>query len=282
MDRGARSDSEVEITPLLSVKDLELGYRRSAWRAPEPIVKGVSFEIGPGQTLGLAGESGSGKTTIGRAILGLIPVEHGEIRFEGELISDVSRRRRRALTAYIQMIFQDPYSSLNPARTVAQTLAEPLLAHGKPSKEELSRNITSSLEKVGLPHDAARRYPHQFSGGQRQRIAIARALIVQPRLLVCDEPVSSLDLSMQAQVLNLLRDLQGELTLSYLFVSHDLGVLRYMADDLAILQHGQLVEIGEAEQVLEHPQHPYTKELLAARPSRAGAAPPRQVVEAKG
>lgn len=260
------SDISDAPTPVIEVEGLSVSYRRGLWKAPDQVVKDVSFEIRLGRTLGLVGESGSGKTTIGRAIVGLVGVESGEILFCGEPLAHSSRARRRELSAFIQMVFQDPYSSLNPARTVGQTLAEPLMAHRRLKRAELAGAVASVLTKVGMDPSAARRYPAQFSGGQRQRIAIARALIVEPKLVVCDEPVSALDLSVQAQILNLLRDLQRELSLTYLFVSHDLAVVRYMSDEIAVLKQGRLVEYGDAETVGERPEHPYTKALLAAAP----------------
>ena len=223
-------EKEQVTAPVLNVVDLAVSYRRGMWRGRDTAVNGVSFQIGAGRTLGLVGESGSGKTTIGRAIVGLVPVEKGEIFFCGEPIGHAGWARRRELSASVQMVFQDPYSSLNPARTIGQILVEPLMVHRKLGKAQFEVAVSSMLAKVGLEPDVGRRYPGQFSGGQRQRIAIARALIVEPKLVVCDEPVSALDLSVQAQVLNLLRDLQEELSLTYLFVSHDLAVVRYMSD----------------------------------------------------
>ena len=252
--------------PVLDIVDLSVSYRRGMWRGRDTAVNGVSFRVGAGRTLGLVGESGSGKTTVARAIVGLVPVEKGEIFFCGEPIGHAGSARRRELSASVQMVFQDPYSSLNPARAIGQILVEPLMVHRKLAKAQLAEAVSSMLAKVGLEPEVARRYPGQFSGGQRQRIAIARALIVQPKLVVCDEPVSALDLSVQAQVLNLLRDLQEELSLTYLFVSHDLAVVRYMSDEIAVLRRGELVEYGDAQKVGEQPEHPYTKELLAAAP----------------
>jgi len=239
-----------------------LGRKRPALRA----VDDVSLAIAPQETLGLVGESGSGKSTIGRAILGLAPVSEGTIRFGGSDITHASRAERRTLSPALQVIFQDPYSSLNPARTIGQTLAESLRPHGAPAGEEPRERAARMLERVGLPRDAVDRYPSQFSGGQRQRIAIARALMVSPRLVVCDEPVSALDVSVQAQVLNLLRELQDDLGLSYLFVSHDMAVVRHVSHRIAVLYRGRIMEHGPAATVYRRPAHPYTETLLKAAP----------------
>ncbi|WP_426323540.1 ATP-binding cassette domain-containing protein [Microbacterium sp. E-13] len=251
--------------PLLSVENLSIDYGRG--RSRTRVVTDVSFDIAEGETLGLVGESGSGKSTIGKAILGLVPVAEGAVRFDGEDISRVSPRRRRELTRAIQVIYQDPYGSLNPARQVGTTLAEPLtLRRGELSRREISQRVGDALELVGLPSTAARKYPGDFSGGQRQRIAIARAVIVRPRLIVCDEAVSALDLSIQAQVLNLLQDLSAELGMSYLFISHDLAVVELLSSRIAVLYRGSIVERGDARQLLEQPQAPYTRLLQAAAP----------------
>jgi oligopeptide/dipeptide ABC transporter ATP-binding protein len=252
---------------LLEVSDLTVVYRRGRRRPPLRAVDGVSFSLGARETIGVVGESGSGKTTIGRAILGLAPIAGGSICFDGEDITRAPYKRRRALSAELQVVFQDPYSSLNPARTIAQTLAETLRVHSaKSSSAEITARVATMLDKVGLPADAARRYPAHFSGGQRQRIAIARALIAQPRLVICDEPTSALDLSVQAQVLNLLRELQDDLQLSYLFVSHDLAVVRHLSHKVIVLYHGRVMEQGNAAGVHDRPLHPYTQALLAAAP----------------
>jgi len=190
----------------------------------------------------------------------------GQILFRGDDIAHARPRRRRQLARQLQVVFQDPYSSLNPSRTIGQTLADPVRAHYRASRGELAAQIADVLERVGLTTDAALRYPAQFSGGQRQRIAIARALILEPDIVICDEPTSSLDLSIQAQVLNLLQDLQGKLGLSYLFISHDLAVVRHMSHRVAVLRHGQIVEEGPVDIVTDTPSHPYTKALLAATP----------------
>jgi peptide/nickel transport system ATP-binding protein len=252
--------------PLLDIDGLAVAYRGGRRSRQNRAVDGVSLQVIPGETLGLVGESGSGKTSIGAAVVGLAPVTHGSIRFDGEDITRATGSRRRALSADIQVIFQDPYSSLNPSRTIGQTLVEPLLVHSKLGRHESRAQVRAILEKVGLDGVAAERYPRQFSGGQRQRIAIARSLIVSPRLVICDEPVSGLDLSVQAQVLNLLLSLQEQLLLSYLFISHDLAVVRHMSQRIAVLYRGRIMESGVAETVYATPGHPYTQELLAANP----------------
>jgi oligopeptide/dipeptide ABC transporter ATP-binding protein len=226
----------------------------------------VSLVIRRGETVGLVGESGSGKSTIGAATLGLVPVKRGSITFRGEDITRATPSQRRAISAQLQVIFQDPYSSLNPARTIAQTLVEPLLVHRKLGRAEASEFVGEMLERVGLPRSAAGRYPAQFSGGQRQRIAIARALMVSPELVICDEAVSALDLSVQAQVLNVLLTLQKELGVSYLFISHDLSVVRHMCERIVVLYRGKIMEQGDAETIHSRPAHPYSQALLSASP----------------
>jgi oligopeptide/dipeptide ABC transporter ATP-binding protein len=247
--------------PLLGVEHLRVEYPIRG-RPPFRAVDDVTIAIGPGETVGLVGESGSGKTTIANAVLGFVPAAAGTITFDGENIAGHTRDRRRRLSASLQVVFQDPYSSLNPARTIGKTLAETLRPHGPRSRSDVAGRVTSILERVGLDPAAADRYPNQFSGGQRQRIAIARALIVRPRLVICDEPVSSLDLSVQAQVLNLLRSLQDELGLSYLFISHDLAVVRHISTRVVVLYQGRVMETGPAAAVYDHPAHPYTHALL--------------------
>jgi oligopeptide/dipeptide ABC transporter ATP-binding protein len=251
--------------PLLGVDHLRVEYP-VRHRPPIRAVDDVTFAIGPHETVGLVGESGSGKTTIASAVLGFVPTAAGTITFDGEDIVGATRDRRRRLSASLQVVFQDPYSSLNPSRTIGTTLSETLRPHGSASKPEVADRVASILERVGLDAAAADRYPNQFSGGQRQRIAIARALIVRPRLVICDEPVSSLDLSVQAQVLNLLRSLQDELGLSYLFISHDLAVVRHISRRVVVLYQGRVMEAGPAAVVYHHPAHPYTRALLEAVP----------------
>jgi oligopeptide/dipeptide ABC transporter ATP-binding protein len=247
--------------PLLDVDGLRVEYpvrRRRPFRA----VDHVTFTVGEGETVGLVGESGSGKTSIVSAVLGFAPTAAGTIAFDGEDIVGASRDRRRRLSASLQVVFQNPYGSLNPSRTIGKTLSETLRPHGSPAKPEVAERVSSILERVGLDPSAADRYPNQFSGGQRQRIAIARALIVRPRLVICDEPVSSLDLSVQAQVLNLLRGFQDELGLSYLFISHDLAVVRHISKRVVVLYRGRVMEAGPAATVYSRPAHPYTRALL--------------------
>ncbi|MFJ9821895.1 ABC transporter ATP-binding protein [Streptomyces sp. NPDC101151] len=254
------------LPPLLAVEDLTVEFPQGRRTAPLRAVDAVSLSIAPGETVGLVGESGSGKSTIGRAVLGLNRVHSGRIGFEGHDITHASSRTRRALSARLQVVFQDPYSSLNPARTIGQTLAEPFLTHGRAHRNGTRDRIAKMLARVGMPADTADRYPGQFSGGQRQRIAIARALMPEPRLVICDEPVSALDLSIQAQVMNLLADLQRDLDLSYLFIAHDLPVVRHLSHRIVVLYRGQVMETGSAAALYTAPVHPYTQALLAAVP----------------
>jgi ABC-type glutathione transport system ATPase component len=251
---------------LLDVRQLVVEYHVGVGHPRLRAVDGVSLTIASGETVGLVGESGSGKTSIGRAILGLVPVSAGAISFAGDDITHAGYRRRRRLSSDLQAIFQDPYSSLNPTRTIGQTLSETLRAQGEMPGATVAQRVGTMLERVGLPAEAASRYPVHFSGGQRQRIAIARALMATPRLVICDEPTSALDLSVQAQVLNLLRTLQQELSLSYLFISHDLAVVRHLCHRIYVLCDGRIVEHGDAVSVYTDPAHPYTRALLAAAP----------------
>jgi oligopeptide/dipeptide ABC transporter ATP-binding protein len=231
-------------------------------------VDGVDLEIYPGEVLGLVGESGCGKSTLGRVLLGLLPADAGSVTFDGADVGAArgrNRRAQRALRREMQIVFQDPYSSLDPRATVADSIAEGLRAHGVPAAERGDR-VREVLELVGLEPYHARRYPHQFSGGQRQRIGIARALAVRPRFLVADEPVSALDVSIQSQILNLLRDLQAQLDLTVLFVAHDLAVIEHLCDRVAVMYLGGITEVGSRDRVFEAPQHPYTEALLSAIP----------------
>jgi oligopeptide/dipeptide ABC transporter ATP-binding protein len=256
-----------EQTPsLLQVCDLVVEYPHGGRRPPQRAVDGISLRIAPRETVGLVGESGAGKTTIGRAILGLAPIASGSVSFDGTDITHASHRQRRALSADLQVVFQDPYNSLNPARTIGQTLREATQAQGRLDRAGAAGRVREMLGRVGLPADAAGRYPAHFSGGQRQRIAIARALMARPRLVVCDEPVSALDLSVQASVLNLLRELQQDLHLSYLFITHDLAVVRHVSHRIVVLYHGRIMEEGTAAAVYQRPLHPYTQTLLDAAP----------------
>jgi peptide/nickel transport system ATP-binding protein len=257
--------------PLLSVRGLSVEFRR---RRQEPFraVDDVSFDIGQGETLGLVGESGSGKSTIGNAILGLVKPTAGTVLFEDRDIAAMSAAERRSISGRLQVVFQDPYSSLNPSRRVGQIITEPLGVHTGLDQRQRTKAAGEMLERVGLSAADMVKYPAAFSGGQRQRIAIARALITRPQLVVCDEPVSGLDLSAQAQVLNLLKDLQAEMGLGMLFISHDLAVVRYVAARIAVLLRGQVVEEGDTATVNSAPEHTYTKRLLAASPAPDPAA----------
>jgi oligopeptide transport system ATP-binding protein len=229
-------------------------------------VDGLTFDVAPGETLALVGESGCGKSTTGRMVLRLIEATSGAIRFAGRDVRALDRGALRDLRRDMQIIFQDPYASLNPRLTVGDTLAEPLRLHGLASGSALRQRIDQLLSEVGLSAWHALRYPHEFSGGQRQRIGIARALASQPKLIVCDEPVSALDVSVQAQILNLLKDLQKELGLTYLFISHNLAVVKYIAQRIGVMCAGRMVELAPTERLFEAPQHPYTRALLAAVP----------------
>lgn len=261
--------------PLLDARDVVVEYPGRGWRAaPFRALRGVSLDIRPGETVGLVGESGSGKSTLGRAVLGLAPVSSGTLEFDGRDIARATRAERRRLAADVQVIFQDPYTSLNPAMTVEDILTEPLVAARTPRREARER-VRTLLDQVGLPADAAARFPSDFSGGQRQRVAIARALALSPRLIVCDEPVSALDLSTQARVLDLFVEIQERTGVAYLFVSHDLSVIRHISHRVAVMLHGEIVEQGDAEQVTSDPRHPYTQRLLLAAP----VADPRRQAE---
>jgi oligopeptide transport system ATP-binding protein len=229
-------------------------------------VDGVSFAVQRGETLGLVGESGSGKSTACRAVLQLIKPTAGSIKFEGQEIAGLKQRQMRPLRREMQMIFQDPYASLNPRKRVGQIVGDPLKRQGVASGSELRRQVQELLERVGLSSEHYNRFPHEFSGGQRQRIGIARAISLKPKLVICDEPVSALDVSIQAQIVNLLNDLQDEFGLAYLFVAHDIGVVRHISDRIAVMNEGKIVEQGSADQVCEHPKDDYTKKLLAAVP----------------
>ena len=252
--------------PLLEVKDLVVRYGRGRKAGAAPAaVDGVSFSIAAGETVGLVGESGSGKSTIGKAILGLQKVSGGSVAYQGKDITSAGASQRRALGSELRAIFQDPNSSLNPRNTVGTSLAEPLRLRGVSAADGRAK-AEDMLERVGLPRDAVDRYPSQFSGGQRQRISVARALICDPQLVVCDEAVSALDLSTQAQVLNLLADLRDERGLSYLFIAHDIAVVQFLAQRVVVLYRGQVMESGPAAAVTENPRHPFTQALVAASP----------------
>ena len=251
---------------LLEIRDLTVEYHRGHRKPPLTALRDACLTVAAGETVALVGESGSGKSTLGNAVLGLVPATTGAIAFDGEDITYAAPRRRRALTKQIQAVFQDPYGSLNPVRTIGSTLAEPLLAHDKLDRAAIAARVGAALDRVGLSADAADMYPGQFSGGQRQRIAIARALMPSPRLIICDEPLSALDLSVQAQVLNLLKGIQRDLGLSYLFITHDLSVIPHIAHRVVVLYRGRVVETGPAAQVCGRPAHPYAQALLSAAP----------------
>jgi ABC-type glutathione transport system ATPase component len=251
---------------LLDIRDLHLAYPGRGFRPrPVHVLHGVSLHIASGEAFGLVGESGSGKTTIGRAVLGLASPTGGRISFDGRDITHLTRAHRRALARDIQVVFQDPYTSLNPSMTIGDILAEPLTVQGT-SRDAARARIRELLDQVNLPADAHHRLPREFSGGQRQRIAIARALALRPKLIVCDEPVSALDLSTQARVLDLLIGLQRETGVAYLFISHDLAVVRHVAHRTAVISEGRIVETGPTIDVTTNPTHPYTQRLILAAP----------------
>jgi oligopeptide transport system ATP-binding protein len=229
-------------------------------------VDGVSFDIQAGETLGLVGESGSGKSTTGYTILQLLKPTSGSVRFEGKELTTLGREEIRRLRREMQIVFQDPYSSLNPRMTVGDIVSEPLVVHGVGSRRDRTARVRELLDVVGFNPTFTNRYPHEFSGGQRQRIGIARALALNPKLIICDEPVSALDVSIQAQIINLLKDLQHDFGLTYLFIAHDLAVVRSMSDRIAVMNRGQIVELGPAEEVYTNPREDYTKALLSAVP----------------
>jgi ABC-type oligopeptide transport system ATPase subunit len=227
-------------------------------------VNNISLTILEGQTLGLVGESGCGKSTLGRLLLRLIEPSSGEVFFDHTKLSTLSSRNLKAWRQKAQIIFQDPYASLNPRMTIYDILAEPLIVHKLPLSKAV---INQALEEVGLNPEHKDKYPHEFSGGQRQRIGIARALILKPRFIVCDEPITALDVSVQAQIINLLKDLQKKFSLTYLFISHDLRMVNYIADQIAVMHFGQIIEQGSPSKVFSNPEHPYTRELIAAIPN---------------
>jgi peptide/nickel transport system ATP-binding protein len=257
---------------LITAEDLAVAYASrglSFWRSraqPFVAVDGVSFTIAPGETLGVVGESGSGKSTIGRVLLGRTPLARGRVLFRGKQISGVRGEEQRRLTRHLQPVFQDPYGSLNPRMTVEEIIAEPLLVHGIARGAEAADRVAALLDLVGLPRDSARRHPGTFSGGQRQRIGIARALAVEPEFIVADEPVSALDVSIRAQIVNLFRDLQDRLGVAYMFIAHDLAVVRHVSHRIAVLYRGRIVELAPRDAIYEQPLHPYTRALLAAVP----------------
>ena len=253
--------------PLIQVKDLKKYYPVKTGIIPHvtdyvKAVDGVSFSIYEGEILGLVGESGCGKTTIGKLLTGLEKPTEGAILYRGMDILDWTAKEQKKYRTKIQIIFQDPYSSLNPRKHIYEILAAPMLYHGISDKQTVEKDVKELLEMVGMPQSALGRYPHEFSGGQRQRIGIARALSLKPEFIVCDEPVSALDVSVQAQILNLLKSLQNELQLTLLFIGHGLGAVHYVSDRIAVMQNGRIVELGDAREVFHHPQQEYTKMLL--------------------
>ena len=264
---------------LLSLRDVHVRFNTAA--GVVRAVNGVSLDLAVGETLGLVGESGCGKSTLGKAIMKLVPIAGGEILVEGIDIAPLDRKQLTDMRRKVQMIFQDPYGSLNPRSTVGRSVAQPMVLAGW-TAEATAKRVETLLRWVGLPTDAKQRYPHEFSGGQRQRIGIARALALSPRLIICDEPVSALDVSVRAQVINLLEDLKGEFGVSYLVISHDLSVVEHIADRVAVMYLGTLAEVGGRDQIWRSPQHPYTKALLAAAPvanPRLARTRPRTVLQ---
>ena len=268
--------------PLLEVRGLKRHFP-----APGPLfgparwvkaVDGVDLEIAEGETLGLVGESGCGKSTVGRLIARLDTPTAGEIAFDGRRITDLDDRRLKPVRQSIQMIFQNPFSSLNPRMTVGGILEEPLIVHAKGDSNSRRRRVLTLMDQVGLHREHVDRYPHEFSGGQRQRIGIARALALEPRLIICDEPVSALDVSIQAQIINLLIDLQRDLGLSYLFISHDLSVVEHISDRVAVMYLGRIVEQAEASRIYTRPLHPYTEALLSAAPPPDPTADTHEII----
>lgn len=257
--------------PILQVEDMKKYYQTKKGLLMQKAdcvkaVDGVDFELFEGETLGLVGESGCGKTTIGKQLVGLEKPTSGKIIYKEKEIQGFSGKEMKDIRTDIQMVFQDPYSSLNPRKHIYEILSQPMLYHGISTAESVEKDLERLLDMVGLPKQVLGRYPHEFSGGQRQRIGIAKALSLNPKLLICDEPVSALDVSVQAQILNLLKSLQAELNLTCIFIGHGLSAVRYVSDRIAVMYLGKIVEIGDAEDVFHNPVHPYTKALLAASP----------------
>lgn len=263
--------------PLLEVRDLKKHYHVANNKVLRA-VDGISFQVFAGETLGLVGESGCGKSTTGRLIMRLEEPTAGKILFAGQDLTTLSLKQMRQLRKDIQIIFQDPYSSLNPRMTIRDIVAEPIKVHKLANGKELEQRVDQLLNDVGLTRYQANRYPHEFSGGQRQRVGIARALASQPRLIVCDEPVSALDVSIQAQVINLLKDLQAEYSLTYIFIAHGLNVVKHMSDRVGVMYLGKMVEMASAEDLYTQPLHPYTQSLLSAIPDPVPGASKQRIV----
>jgi oligopeptide transport system ATP-binding protein len=261
-----KGDTLLEVTDLVKHFPIKSGILIDREVARVRAVDGVSLTLGEGETLGLVGESGCGKSTLCRAILQLTAPTSGSVRFGGEELVGRNRRQLRPIRRQMQMIFQDPYASLNPRKRVSQIIGEPMELHGLAGGRDTKARVRDLLDRVGLPPEHADRFPHEFSGGQRQRIGIARALALRPKLIIADEPVSALDVSVQAQIVNLLKDLQDEFGLSYLFVAHDLGVVRHVSDRVAVMYLGKVVESGRAAALYQQPLHPYSTALLSAVP----------------
>lgn len=257
---------------ILEVKNLKKYFplKKGKYKEGDPCVKAVddiTFDLYEGETLGLVGESGCGKSTLGRTIIRLYEPTSGEVIFEGEDVAKKSRKEMRALREEMQFIFQDPYSSLNPRMTVFNILAEPLIAHGKFKRgPELDAYVKNLMDRCGLPSYYCYRYPHQFSGGQRQRIGIARSLALDPSFIICDEPVSALDVSIQSQIINLMKDMQEEKNISYIFISHDLSVVKHISDRVGVMYLGSMMELADKNEIYSNPQHPYTRALIGAIP----------------
>ena len=282
MEGRANGAPLLEVTDLVKHFPIQGGILVNRAVGAVRAVDGVSFAIQPGETLGLVGESGCGKSTLARTILQLLSPTSGSVRFEGTEIAGMGRKKLRPLRREMQMIFQDPYASLNPRKRIEQIVGDPMKLHGIAEGKELRKQTEELLERVGLAPEHISRFPHEFSGGQRQRIGIARALALKPKLIIADEPVSALDVSIQAQIINLLEDLQEEFHLTYIFVAHDLGVVRHVADRVAVMYLGKIAEMGPADDVYANPVHPYTEALLSAVPipdPRANCARQERILE---
>ncbi|WP_432254684.1 oligopeptide/dipeptide ABC transporter ATP-binding protein [Limimaricola sp. AA108-03] len=274
-DNGGRPDRTGQLAaPILRVEDLRVAFDirpRGAWPwTPSKklhAVGGISFDLAPGESLGVVGESGSGKSTLARAIVGTIASTGGRIEFEGQDLASMSERQRRVHRKDVQMVFQDPLAALNPRMTVGDIIAEPLITHEpKTPRKEVRRRVAELMERVGLLPNLVNRYPHEFSGGQCQRIGIARALILKPKLLICDEPVSALDVSVQAQVVNLLKELQRDMGLAMIFIAHDLSVVKHISDRIVVMYLGRVMEVAKSKALTTSPEHPYTQALIASVP----------------